>query len=370
MPSPRATRIEYEKVKLAGVSELALRDDNSALDNLVMPRRYRRVSFGEVHRLVESAFRELGRFGDDVAVQEKINRLGEGLWHDNYRFWISGKSVPPDWADRAYVLRLLVQRYEWQEGPEPKERMLNEAQTLLTLKELEFCYLTPEFICFVRANSEIIGMIETAVPGASLESLNSENTLGTIGRVAAAVHSLGHQRFDHLARSPDRAEHVMERVNEITPDVFHQFPLAVEAREWVFAHLPPSDSPCLLHGDLLPQNLLWSMRDWQREHEQIGIVDWEMARVGDPAYDLAIVSRANRKVLGVNDGLKPLLQAYLNAGGQPISLRDVRVHEVLLVLYWLEDSWLRHLKGNPSGQGPEYYEQQLRSLLRRAASEA
>ena len=93
--------------------------------------RYRRVSVGDLHRLVEAAFRELGCYGNDVAVEGKINRIGEGLWHDNYWFGISGKNLPSEWADRAYVIRLLVQRYEWQEGPAPQQRLLDESQTLL-----------------------------------------------------------------------------------------------------------------------------------------------------------------------------------------------------------------------------------------------
>jgi hypothetical protein len=93
-----------------------------------------------------------------------------------------------------------------------------------------------------------------------------------------------------------------------------------------------------------------------------------MAYVGDPAYDLAIVSRGNRKVLGVKEGVKVLVEEYLRFGGKPISLTDVRVHELLLVLQWLEESWREQQMPEASGHGPDFYENQLRSLLRRAAS--
>ena len=334
-----------------------------------MSRRYR-ISFGMLHRTIENAFRELSNLGQDVSVNGKINRIGEGLWHDNYWFWITGKSLPPEWTERAYVLRLLVQREEWQEGPEPKERLLRESQTLLKLKELELGYPTPEFICSVRDRSEPIGMIETAVPGASMEMFKDETTLRSIARVAAAVHRLERRTFSHLQNSFDRAQHAMQRLDEITKSIFDEFPLANEAREWIIGHLPSSEiSPCLLHGDLLPQNLVIDLKGWQRETARIGIVDWEMARIGDPAYDLAIVSRANRKVLGVNNGSNLLLQAYLDAGGQPITLLNVRVHEILLVLNWLQESWQAYQKPERRGQPPEFYEQQLRSVLRRAAND-
>ena len=90
-----------------------------------------------------------------------------------------------------------------------------------------------------------------------------------------------------------------------------------------------------------------------------------MARVGDPAYDLAIVSRGDRKVLGVKDGLKALVKDYLEFGGQPISLTDVRVHELLLLMHWLEEARREYQKPVTRGHGPDYYEAKLQSLFRR-----
>ncbi|MCA9247577.1 MAG: phosphotransferase [Planctomycetales bacterium] len=72
------------------------------------------------------------------------------------------------------------------------------------------------------------------------------------------------------------------------------------------------------------------------------IVDWEMARIGDPAYDLAVVSRGNRRLLGVRNGLNVLLDAYLESGGKPISLTDIHVHESFLILHWLNEGWREH----------------------------
>jgi thiamine kinase-like enzyme len=42
-----------------------------------------------------------------------------------------------------------------------------------------------------------------------------------------------------------------------------------------------------LDGDLLPQNMLFGVRD----DREIDVVDWERAQIGDAAYDLAIVTR-------------------------------------------------------------------------------
>ncbi|NLX97404.1 MAG: phosphotransferase [Rhodopirellula sp.] len=59
-----------------------------------------------------------------------------------------------------------------------------------------------------------------------------------------------------------------------------------------------------LHSGLPPQSLL---RDWEessREKPLVGIVDWEMASIGDPAHDLATLSRRNRNVHGLKEGVE------------------------------------------------------------------
>jgi len=333
--------------------------------------RYPRPSFSHLRHLIGRSLEGCPGFGSPVEVEGKIQRIAEGIWHDNYVFSIRGRGLPKARAERAYILRLLDQRYDWQSGPEPRERLLREAQTLQALGNIDFDHPTPEFICFVEDDdSEPIGMIETALPGVSLDGFKDRTTLRRIGRVAATVHRMDIEQFPHLPRSADRAEQVKTSLDEFDEDLFGKFPLAGEVRDWIEAHLPSGDYACLLHGDLLPQNLLCDWRMLSCEDAPVGIIDWEMARVGDPAYDLAIVSRGNRRVVGVKEGVKVLVEEYLNAGGRPITLTDVRVHELLLVLGWLDEAWREHQKPGADGHGPDYYEGQLRSLLRRAEGEA
>ena len=90
-----------------------------------------------------------------------------------------------------------------------------------------------------------------------------------------------------------------------------------------------------------------------------------MTRIGDPAYDLAIISRGDRKVLGRQEGVRALVEEYTNAGGSPVSLTDVHLHELLLVLNWLEESLREHQEPRVGGHGPNFYVDKLRSLFRR-----
>lgn len=113
-----------------------------------------------------------------------------------------------------------------------------------------------------------------------------------------------------------------------------------------------------MHGDLLPQNLLFTIPD----DREIAVVDWECAQIGDAAYDLAIVTRGVRRPLGVANGLHRLVFFYNEAAEQQISPSAVVAHELLLHLRWLAESQTENRSG---GHGPEHYADLLGSILRR-----
>ena len=335
-----------------------------------MARRSRGYGYRDVQDLIRQSLEACPGFGTRVEVDGKPNRINEGIWHDNYWFWIRGRGLSAGRANQAYVLRLLEESEAWQKGPGPRDRLIREAETLQVLKKSNFAHPTPAFICFLQDNeSRTIGMIETVVPGYSLGPFKEQSTLRHVSRVAADIHRLEIDRFPHLPSSSSRTEHVKSRLAEFDESLFSEFPLADEVRQWIAAQIPADNCCCVLHGDLLPQNLLFDHRPPNGQHDvRVGVVDWEMARVGDPAYDLAIVSRGDRKVLGVRDGVNALVEDYLEFGGQPISLIDVRVHEFLLLLRWLEEAWREYQKPVTRGHGPDYYEGKLQALFRRTIS--
>ena len=331
-----------------------------------MAPRVRRYSYAEIRDLIQQSLSDCPGFGMRAEVDGKISRIDQGIWHDNYWFWIKGRDVPVDRREQAYVLRLLDQREEWRQGPEPRERLLREATTLQVLERISFVHPTPQFVCFVRDyESETVGMIETALTGYSQDRYKDRSTLRLVARVAANVHRLDKEEFNHLPSSNSRKEQVTTHLEELDESVLAEFPQAKEVRAWISAQKPSDDRPCLIHGDLLPQNLLCDLPSADQEEPPAAVVDWEMARIGDPAYELAIVSRGDRKVLGVRNGLKALVEDYLECGGKPLSSRDVRAHELLLVLRWLEEAWREYQQPQPRGHGPDHYEAKLRSLFRR-----
>jgi aminoglycoside phosphotransferase (APT) family kinase protein len=239
-----------------------------------------------------------------------------------------------------------------------------ESKTLQALQSLEFPFAIPELICLVTDDSgESIGLIESAVEGLPLNYLsrgfNAESQLKTIAQAASATHRLPKSKFTHLAQRADSRTHVLEELNVLPASLFGEFGEAAMAREWILCNLAEARTSTVLHGDLLPQNLLFAIAD----DREIAVVDWECAQIGDAAYDLAIVTRGVRRPLGVANGLQQLVSFYNETAEQQISPSAVAVHELLLHLHWLAES---QTENRPGGHGPEHYAGLLGSILRRA----
>ena len=133
--------------------------------------------------------------------------------------------------------------------------------------------------------------------------------------------------FAHLAPCADSASHVRAELAAFAASLWVEWPIATTVRDWIEAHLSNRPST-LLHGDLLPQNLLWDIFG----DGQISVIDWEGTRIGDPAYDLAIVTRGARQPLKESGGFQRLLETYNEASGTTLPADAVHIHELLLHL--------------------------------------
>ena len=69
-----------------------------------MVRRSRRHSHRDLRSLIQRSFEDIPDFGDRVDVHGKINRIAEGIWHDNHWFFIQGRDLPAARTEQAYVL--------------------------------------------------------------------------------------------------------------------------------------------------------------------------------------------------------------------------------------------------------------------------
>lgn len=136
--------------------------------------------------------------------------------------------------------------------------------------------------------SEISGC-ESAVamlaepPYAERRETIGERKWTLLGRLAALdVEALGVRDFMTVPEHP--AAHELDYwAGVIAADALHPQPVAAAAVRWLRRHLPaPSPHRALVHGDFRSGNFLFDADG--RIH---GILDWEMAHIGDPLEDLA-----------------------------------------------------------------------------------
>ena len=147
-----------------------------------------------------------------------------------------------------------------------------------------------------------------------------------VGQLSAAIHAVDVSDWPHRppggATCREHAEEMLRNFDDLDGTE------AEPAREWAAHHLSPKRSAGLVHGDLLGQNILLY------PDEKPALIDWEYCRMGDPAYDLAIVTRGVRRPFQMDRGLERLLDAYAAAGGYPITSSEVHFHELCLSATW------------------------------------
>ncbi len=66
--------------------------------------------------------------------------------------------------------------------------------------------------------------------------------------------------------------------NALTPDV----PNGEELMSWLSANMPEDSDTCVIHGDWRIDNVVFDLK----QSRIVGVLDWELATVGDPLMDL------------------------------------------------------------------------------------
>lgn len=152
-----------------------------------------------------------------------------------------------------------------------------------------------------------------------------------VARVASAIHRINPSKVLARVENATRRDDALDaaRTFDEAARAVGALPKPIAAaRAWVHEHLPPAEPAALLHGDLLGQNILLV------PGEAPFVIDWEFSRAGDPAHDLAIVTRGKRDPIKAGGGLRPLLDEYRSAGGCNLTASDVRLYELCMVTSW------------------------------------
>jgi aminoglycoside phosphotransferase (APT) family kinase protein len=150
------------------------------------------------------------------------------------------------------------------------------------------------------------------------------------GEVLARIHAVPTEGLPDLATSDARGE--LQRYEAIYRQLDTKRPILEAAFRWLGAIAPPSPQrPVLVHGDFRNGNLMI-----HPAAGLVGVLDWELAHLGDPAEDLGWIcvnswrfGEWRRPVGGFGD-YADLLDGY----GGGVSLERVRFWQALGSLKW------------------------------------
>ncbi|MEZ4464229.1 MAG: aminoglycoside phosphotransferase family protein [bacterium] len=292
------------------------------------PGQYRGARRAFATRLFNRAVYQLDRDISGV-----VGFIGAGLWHNVWEASVE---------DERWVLRIP----HGPPLPEHDVRLLREARVLNWVRTRAVDLRVPRPVALVHTCFGLASL-QTFVPGAPVEG---SARVAAVASAARACHRIPVPfDWEWLESYPTRRDHALERLERAR---VVDLPEARDACAWVEAHLPPDEPASLLHGDLLPQNVLVT------EDDTLVAIDWAEAMVGDPAYDFCIVNRGIRRPLGEPDARRRLLDAYHAAGGsQTVTMEHVRGQELSLMLDWLA------VEASP--QDNDEALNRLRSLLKR-----
>lgn len=275
-----------------------------------------------------------------------VKFVGSGLSRDAYRACID------DGQQQCDVYALVPNRFA---AADYDRRAVVELRLLAALGKRELGIRVPRVLGALRDSGGVI-LVEELVEGIPLDlRAGTQSTVRpwvVVAQVAAEVHALPVEELpEGLFNQRDCRSHGEALLATVGRE--HQLLCAV--REWMAAHLPPREPGVLLHGDLLGQNVHLGFEG------PPGVIDWERAEVGDPAYELAVVTRGVRRPFQRPDGLARLLEAYSAAGGSPLA--PTRVHFFELGI--LASQFERALNEDGDVAGAET---RLRALLKRLAA--
>lgn len=265
-------------------------------------------------------------FSDDGSVEiGRVRKIGEGLSRYAYSAWIDF------YNDRErcgkYVALLCRDGLKGEE----LEQFRRETQILAKLTEYDLPFAIP------RVYEKFEDDLGPVVIQSMCEGLELDLRAGrqhrvrpweTVGQVAASIHTLPAKHFSNVLEGHETRLEFARAELERSFSRESEEPLIRDAYQWTQENLPAEEPTVVLHGDLLGQNILLSLEG------KITVLDWQLSRIGDPAYDFAIVTRGVRKPFQLADGLKRLLSVYHEAGGKIVKRHEVHLYEICLILGW------------------------------------
>jgi aminoglycoside phosphotransferase (APT) family kinase protein len=152
------------------------------------------------------------------------------------------------------------------------------------------------------------------------------------GEILARIHALGPSDVAALPLAP--ADVQLNQYRDLYDGFDQPHPVFELAFRWIEENLPEAVPPTLVHGDFRNGNLLIDERGVR------GVLDWEIAHVGDPLEDLGWICVNSWRFgqidhpVGGFGSREDLFAGYEAAGGRTVDPERVRFWEVVGTLKW------------------------------------
>lgn len=306
-----------------------------------MEARRTPAGWARAKHVLESAF---ARY--DAVEIGRVRKIGEGLSH---QVFVAHVEVQPDPGGQsgAYAVYLPSRWAEPERRADPKR----EIPLLARVAAQTDAVRVPNVIAIVPTDDGDV-VVRRYLEGIPLD-LRAGHQPGVqpwevVGQVAATIHGIDVTGVPALAGYPTWREHALGEIA-----VLRDLAELREAEEWALENAPPAEPSVLLHGDLLGQNILL------HPSESPAVIDWEATMLGDPAYDLAIVTRGVRRPFQIERGLDRLLDAYGACSPRRIRASAVHLHELCLAGRWYREAHEGASAREPEEQALQRVEQVL-----------
>lgn len=123
----------------------------------------------------------------------------------------------------------------------------------------------------------------------------------------------------HASLAANTRAGVEEWAEQLPSNESNGSPFLAYAVNWLLENAPEDDfEPRLLHGDFGPHNLM------MEDGEITALLDWETARIGDPAEDFGHLASSTNATMDMDE----FVGFYKEAGGQPLSEYRLRYFDV------------------------------------------
>lgn len=185
-------------------------------------------------------------------------------------------------------------------------------------------------------SGDIVGtslIVMSLLPGAPLPPTGDDAWATQLATALAAVHATPLERLPHdfprQGTPAERLQRILDRGAAVRDPLWDTVASTVTP---IAAHVG-ANPPTLIHGDFWFGNTLW-------EHGRLtGIVDWDGARIADPAQDVAI-ARNDLALLAGAHGAEVFLDDYERIRGPLKELAFWDLLSSLPPIRWLPD-WVQ-----------------------------